>query len=166
MTRRRRRAGLLTFGWRFGWAAPGLEFWSLKVVSGVLLDGRLAHHALPGRFPFQCSRRCQTGYRATQILFAVLKLPIACQNCKAMATETRQKQLSSFITDGYTTNNLVLITAGRLPWVCQNKLMLHIVPPLMTLFVAHHIQTKRSPTTVHYIANLLYCLCIILFFRE
>jgi len=75
-------AGLLAFGWRFGWAAPCIEFWSLKVASGFLFDDRLAHHALPGSFSFQCSRRCQTGYRATQTLFTILILPIACQNLK------------------------------------------------------------------------------------
>jgi hypothetical protein len=51
-----------------------LRILSLKVASGVLPDGRLAHHALPGILSCRCSRRCHAGDRATQALFALLKL--------------------------------------------------------------------------------------------
>jgi len=74
-----------SFGWRFGWAAPELEFWSLKAASGFPHFGGLAHHALLGMFPFYIIDAAKPENRATQTMFCLcdyVLLPVTCQKNK------------------------------------------------------------------------------------
>ncbi len=81
-----------SFGWRFGWAAPGLGFWSLKAASGFPLFGGLAHHALPGMFPFYIIAAAKPENHASQTMRCLCDYvlsPVACPKKQEMRQNQR-----------------------------------------------------------------------------
>ena len=147
-------AGLLPFGWRFGWAAPCLEFWSLKVASGFLFDDRFAHHALPGSFSFNVLDAASRIPRDPNFIYSIEDCQLRAKTFKKAITD----KISTFNSNYYNKLRKVQVDTHdrRQSGTCVPE-QCHVTHGvrLMTHFVICHMQLKKLQATIHDLANLL-----------